>query len=84
MYRDSSFAYSGKVTEVFFLVWQESNLKLNTVLDETSARLQEALNNKDKLAQNFDETEKLYLEKIKSLQEDLVSAQQEKDNQSKR
>ena len=34
------------------------------------SRLQESITNKEKMARNFDETENLYLEKIKTLQQD--------------
>ena len=48
-------------------------------LDQATTRLHEAMTNKDKLAKNFDETEKLYVDKIKSLQEEFHSAQEELD-----
>ena len=43
-------------------------------IDVINFNLQDALNNKDKMCNNFSDTEKLYLSKIKHLQDELVAA----------
>lgn len=63
---------------------QCSHNQLESRLDEVTNRLQEALASKDKLAKNFDETEKLYVDKIQSLQEELTVSQGELEKQTNR
>ncbi|KAI0215635.1 hypothetical protein LSAT2_032303 [Lamellibrachia satsuma] len=56
---------------------KDEKAKLESQLQETSSTLLEATLSNEKLAANFDETEKLYVQKIEHLQEELQSAQQQ-------
>ena len=47
--------------------------KLEKKIEETTNSLQETISNKEKMASNFDDTEKLYLDRIRLLQEDVDS-----------
>ena len=40
-------------------------------LEETSVKLRDTIVNRDKMSSNFDETEKLYVERIKNTQNEL-------------
>ena len=63
---------------------QECRKKLEVSLEESNGKLQDALFSKEKLARNFDETEKLYVEKIQTLQEEVtVTKSQIEETQEK-
>ena len=53
-------------------------------MSETTAQLQEVLANKEKMTQNFADTEKLYVDKIKNLTEELESTQADLGCQTER
>lgn len=63
---------------------KDCHFKLEGRLEEATTRLQEAMTSKEKLAKNFDETEKLYVDKIKSLQEELNTTQERMEKQTHR
>ncbi|KAK2187874.1 hypothetical protein NP493_152g03006 [Ridgeia piscesae] len=56
---------------------KDEKARLESQLRDTSNALQEATQNNEKLAINFDETEKLYVQNIEQLQQDLQNAQQQ-------
>ena len=55
---------------------QKSHIRLEEELQRTSGKLEDSIVNRDKLAKNFDETEKLYITRVESMQTDLIHAQE--------
>ena len=57
---------------------------LESSLQEVTSQLHNTVSDKEKLAANFEAAEKLYVERIASLQEDIQKAQEEAEKQAER
>ena len=53
------------------LIIKDEHVTLEKNLEETSVKLRDTIVNRDKMSSNFDETEKLYVERIKNTQNEL-------------
>ena len=63
--------------------FKEGHACLVKSLEETSAKLKETIANRDKMSNNFDATEKLYVKRIKSVQDELQTTHVKLHNTSK-
>ncbi len=65
------FKYKKKSNRSFVYFGQDEHTCVAENLKETEAKLKETIASRDKLSSNFDETEKLYVQRIKCIQEEL-------------